>query len=334
MIDTVYWSLQIRHAPVGIEITEQSPNSTVPRTYRKRVTVISESGIGALEVHSQFDGSRIRFRGSPIKFVQGHNVCGPNDLERILFEATRRALHTLGIEVREAKLRRAVKEGNLSRVDVAVGFRCGSESQVSAALSQLPFALRGSRYMISSYFGESVYVRNRSGYRIVKLYDKRKAIEKLDIKEWELKDLKDRELLLKYARRLIRFEVSLLQPLLKRSGLDTVHQWHDFDVREFVLSEIDRLKLSSHKFVNLSAIEKEIGSGSLKRLLTLWYFRDDFARLYSHRTLATARRDLAKLGIDIDSRPAKNGVEEFSTLFTRENIRASAPRSLRWQASQ
>jgi II/X family phage/plasmid replication protein len=114
----------------------------------------------------------IDFSGNPAKFLQGHNLFGISDLNRLMTLTMQRVSHQLGLAVSADDLQ-AWRSGayTLSRTDLTRMIDCGTEKRALGILRVLNHAA-STKYQRPVADGTTIYIGLRSRRQQLKFYAK------------------------------------------------------------------------------------------------------------------------------------------------------------------
>ena len=201
------------------------PDGTiVPQAHTVRIRVYDPSG-GDLHVRRTKSGKKLIIEGSFIRFLQGHNVICPMDVQAIVKEVIKRVLKALGIEPTKKEQARIDRgEVKLDRLDVVgwvnVHDFSGSVGHVIAALD---FGLAGA-LMNRLIVGAQTLVWNAfSKYWTLMLYNKERQMESVYPKQWAELPSEVQGI----CRRHIRVELRILRKGLRELGWNEVRDVTD-----------------------------------------------------------------------------------------------------------
>ena len=319
MVDAAYYMLERRGASIvgGVKL------------YGNRFYLKGEFSSSGARIN--FDLGRRVFwvELSLPKFLQGHNVFGTNRLVVLCREVVERVYGCLGVdlsrsqweEIKTARIR-------LKRLDVACSFRVNSSGNVNAVLESLFEHLRAESVKWSAHgaaYTEAVYNRQRSKRVSDKFYNKHRELTANKIHP----TVKARDLLMKYAESIVRYEVTFRGPELKSLGLEFADQWNTKIVREIIESRINRLKLTQ-QFQSSDGFSRPVDlNDSSNMFLDLWLKGADLHVYKNCKTLQRARFTLIdKCGVDIFKAADSQEWRDLSEILNPENAIFRAPRRL------
>lgn len=243
----------------------------------------------------------IEISGNPVKFLQGHNVFGTNDLKYLiatLFDAL--------CKIEELKLTPtdieydAIQDGEyrLSRVDVNEHYSFPTEQQAKAWLRAAGRSAN-MRYRGAGLFKEgTLYFVPSSRRYVPKIYHKGDEITS-NAKGHKLPDaLLQIPQLLDYAKKSLRFEIKILSTQLNEWHLHSGCNWTPEVATLLIKNQfLDKLQLSDNMTLSDDVLT------SLPRNLvapyTLWTAGHDLRQFYSKAQFYKHRKALLAYTIDI-----------------------------------
>lgn len=243
---------------------------------------------------SMDDGRQaVRVSGNLVKWFQGHNIFGTDDLSGLILEALARILADGNITPAPCEVE-AWKTGDieLHRIDVTESNDFGSKLACLNALrsldatANLKFRGRGLFNGHSLLFGKGS--RNWS----CTLYSKGAEIEKhklpLTLSSTSLTD---------YAQGLLRMEFRLLSMHLKKLRLDKLEAWGDNTPSEVHQNHLAQLSISETTMLKPADLEKL--TPRLRGAYQLWKDGHDLRSIFPRPTFYRYRKELLSMGIDI-----------------------------------
>jgi Phage replication protein CRI len=138
-IDTVDFSIAGNFNSLGASIvTSKKECGLIVAEYGNRVPMKGKYGAHNINVRSMNSGKKLQFEGSPFAFLYGQNVYTSSDLLRGCRIVYRHAIKKFGIEPTVDQLERWNSgDIDLTRVDLAVNFQVGSETEGNDVLHQI-----------------------------------------------------------------------------------------------------------------------------------------------------------------------------------------------------
>lgn len=268
--------------------------------------------------------SHIMFDGNPLKFLQGHNLFGSDDLAGLMAETLYRVYMQLSIVPNEMDWFMVTKGlYNLYRVDSTMMLSLGNNADVDAFLysaertAHMNYKGQGQMTKGTLYFGKN------SRRESLKMYNKLKEItakgHQLPLELSELPELK------KWVTGMLRIEAVTRRMQLKELTLDRANRWDDDTPINTVNRLLGGLKMSEQHTLTGANLE-----GLSPRLIAVyhnWKDGHDIKKMYlgtdgyPTSTYKRYRKQLQAFGIDIAVKqgnrpePAPN-VIEFRRVLT------------------
>lgn len=248
--------------------------------------------------------------GNPSKYLQGHNICGCDDLLALAYAwgadiLSRIGVHDLGLLDR---LRRGVFR--LTRIDLTYSYQLKNLADVRLWLRSAGFFASGRNSKKKDESG-TIYFNQNSRYRSIKMYAKGDEVNanKLQVgNEFLEVELK------KYASNLLRVEITLRSMRLKYLGIENGYQWackgQNFLCGGMVMrmfrEELKTVKLPlDSENILPDAIDLNLLENKAKSVYQLWSDGHDLQKYYSKTSYYRHRRYFLKhYNIDIGI-PAK-----------------------------
>lgn len=252
-------------------------------SYSTRVHVRSESPFA------------VTFSGNPVKFLQGHNLFGTDDLVGLTALFMERLCHELGISVAGA-----TREGwwaggfELHRVDINYGYSLRNRADVKAWIRSAANLGQMKHRGAGQLKGDTLYYGKNSRRWSLKAYAKGQEIE---LKGRRLAAPLDTPQMRDYADNKLRVELVLRSMELKRLGLGVGSAWHSGTAAEVFTSKVGTLEVSEN--VRLTPGEVDDLPPRLRSTYTLWREGYDLRELLSRPTFYRHRAELREHGIDI-----------------------------------
>lgn len=236
----------------------------------------------------------IRVSGNLVKWHQGHNVFGSNDLPGIVRASLDRICAEAGITPSGAEVA-AWNAGDLVelfRVDVTESQDLGTRQRVQAALRALDASANLKMRGRGTFYGDSLLFGKGSRRWSLTAYAKGPEIDRhklpTGLQETPLRACADS---------LLRLEVRMLSMHLKREGLSTLDRWGDNTAYEVHQKHLALLEISDSTMIDTTALDAL--PGRLKAAYQLWKEGHDLREMYPRPTFYRYRAELLKQGIDI-----------------------------------
>lgn len=235
----------------------------------------------------------VRVSGNLVKWFQGHNIFGTDNLAGLVHEALARICTLANITPTPEEL--AVwKSGDIDllRVDVTESNDFGSKLACLNALRSLD-STANLKYRGRGLFnGHSLLFGKGSRNWSCTLYSKGAEIEKHKL-PGSLQDT----MLTGHAQGLLRMEFRLLSMHLKRLELDKLEAWGDNTPSEVHQNHLSQLSISETTMLKPAALENL--TPRLRGAYQLWKDGHDLRSIFPRPTFYRYRSQLLSLGIDI-----------------------------------
>lgn len=331
MLDTVKYTFPITKANVkaflvdveDVKSSAMQPKLT-PRWVRDTI-----SGRNFM-VKPNREGTELEVEASLPKLLQGHNVCGINQMARLCMETTKLIYRNLGLNMSsQEKIRIETNGFKLGRVDITASFHVGNQESVKRVLAEIRQQLLARGNCVVVHEGpkgvETIYIGKNSRRATLKFYDK---YAELFVNELPL-NLSARAEILKYAEGLIRFEITLRAQELRRLGLDHSDRWSIATAYEQLQTRIERLAFYGKLKADLDGGEIEGITPRLRMMAGLCYDGANLRRHASPTTFRRLRDELLPHKIDIGRPPAfASTTISLRKIFSVNNMRFAYPKRL------
>ncbi len=239
----------------------------------------------------------IEISGNPVKWLQGHNLFGTNDLKALVW-----AFFNELLKIPELKLKpslqqlHAIKIGRLtvSRVDINETWFLPSREEVLAWLDAAGQKMRLKHRGAGQFQGDTLYFGKNSRRWSIKCYSKG---DEINSKKSNFPDALRTPEMLAYADRSLRIELTLRSNQLREWSLHDVSHWCADTGKMLLLGLIkglemsDNMRLSDEKLKNLKP--------SVKMAYFAWLGGQDLKQELKRPTFYRYRSQLKELGIDI-----------------------------------
>jgi II/X family phage/plasmid replication protein len=306
MIDWISMVVPLAHsAPIiGGHVVSITPDGTVEWQCSKRTTVPGSFSTG-LQVrtasHTADPCTHVEISGNPVKFFQGHNLWGSDDLPSLVVETTRHVAAVLGIEISEADHARLLRgEVQLTRVDVTESFHLGNKAEVlawlRAAEQTAHLSHRGRGQLVK---GSTLYFGKNSRRWSLKLYSKGQEITAKGHGQDAILALPQ---CVAWADRTLRAELTLRSMQLKDMALDKVTAWLPVEGVPFDAPELLRARLGDMTMTTTRTLPDEVLATLFPAQHTAylaWLAGNDLRHAMPMRSFYRLRAKLLPHGIDI-----------------------------------
>lgn len=232
-------------------------------------------------------GDRMAISGNPAKFIQGHNVDGPEDPGELLHELLDHIGDALGQRLRLPSL-----DGvTVSRLDLTHTFRLPEGVNAYSATSHLAQHATVERKGRAVAKGHSISFGKATGETQLVIYDKGRELKAhlpADDVRAALMDLPDLD-------RMLRVELRVRRKYIHRHGLQALSAWNDGTREEVWKQAMAGLKISD---LHTTEIVEEDKRGRLFLLVQAWM--NGQLPPMSRATMFRNRSDIRRLyGVDI-----------------------------------
>jgi len=235
----------------------------------------------------------VRVSGNLVKWFQGHNVFGTNNIRSLVLKSLQRVLDIGGLTGSETdQASWAVCDIELLRVDVTESADFDNEKRVLNALRSLDqtatLKIRG-RGMFN---GHSLLFGKGSRNWSLTLYSKGTELRKHPLPH----DLRETPLQA-FADRLLRMEFRMLSMHLKKLHLEKLWAWGDN-----MASTVHQMMLQNLNIADANMLDTTVIDGlptRLKGVYQLWLDGYDLRTMYPKNTFYRYRRSLMGYGVDI-----------------------------------
>lgn len=286
------------------EIEWQSPcRLEIRGSYDNRMWIRSQGGDGTGKA------TQLYISGNPVKFLQGHNVFGTEDINALLHETLRKASTYIDIPLDLAIAKSTTGNYSIKRLDVTRSFQFANRNEVAAVLAALAIKSRSRRGRAQTK-GTTVYHGLGSRRWSFKFYGKADELEagRKHALPDQLLDTPIKE----FSENLLRAELQLRSKELDEIGIHTGSDVTPSVLNRVYRSYFGRLEMSAQATIP----SKEIGL--LKRCFRdtylLWVQGIDPRPLMTKTTFFRHRAELIKYGIDV-SIPKQSDADKIIPLF-------------------
>lgn len=252
------------------------------------------------------DCTHIEVSGNLVKFFQGHNLWGTDDVAGLVYEFMRWLAITHGtideplVSPTEADIA-AWKAGeyDLTRVDATDSFRLDSRADVLAWLRAADGNARirnGGKGMLK---GDTLYFDPKSRHRSLKLYSKGQEIEANADHQPALKELPQAR---EWADSILRAELVIRAMGLRHLGLRRGSAWRDADGVPFDALRLLRERLGTMTMTTTRTLSDEFLATlttSQRLAYSAWLAGEDLRAILPNGSFYRLRNKLLPHGIDV-----------------------------------
>jgi II/X family phage/plasmid replication protein len=324
MIDWLTFRAELPHSSpiIGGHVVSIDASGELEWQSSKRVRVEGSWQTG-LQVrtynHPAFgDLQYVEISGNPVKYFQGHNLWGTNDVPSLVVATLEAVSRKLGLEVPEY-VRAAWRCGDveLTRVDITESFHLNSLGECLAWLRQAEqtahLSHRGRGQLVK---GSTLYFGKHSRRWSLKIYAKGQEILAKGHGQEAIEGLPS---CLDWANRSLRCELVLRSMELKRRGLDRLQAWrHRDELPCGVTPDLLRDCLEGMTMTTVSGLSPDVLEGlqpALRGAYALWHSGVDLREVYPKRTYYRYRAVLLPHGVDIATVQPRSGASNVVPLF-------------------
>lgn len=256
--------------------------------------------VKAAEVRGSYDGNVhvsacpvmgfLVIDGNPVKFFQGHNVFGSDDVQGLAWAIINTVSSALSFDLADIE----TSDIDVARVDINRSFDCGSLDNARAAVRAL---------------GENATMRHRGRGQLTRegtaywgKHSRRDAL-KAYAKGHELldhpvaKEHPMRHQLASFAQPLLRIELVLRSMSLKDRGLSILSRWDDATVAMLFREAMGKLTVPDN--IELAPTTLEGLSPRLRLAYSAWLRGDDLRATLPRMTFYRYRKELLAFGVDL-----------------------------------
>lgn len=239
----------------------------------------------------------IEVSGNPVKWLQGHNLFGTNDLKALIW-----AFFNELLKIPELKLKpslqqlHAIKSGNLtiSRIDINETWFLNSREEVLAWLEAAGQKMRLKHRGAGQFKGDTLYFGKNSRRWSIKCYSKG---DEINSKKSNFPDALRTPEMLEYADRALRLELTLRSNQLREWLLHDVSHWGADTGKMLLLGLIKGLEMSSNMRLTDDII-KTLPS-AIAMAYMAWWGGADLKQMLAKNTFYRYRRKLKEYDVDI-----------------------------------
>lgn len=240
-------------------------------------------------------GTHITIDGNPVKFLQGHNLWGTDDLVGLVVAFMDKLAPLVGLQPtawdRQLWLRGCFR---VSRADLTRMFRLKSRADALAWIRQaeqtatMPYRGRG---QISK--GSTLYFGKHSRRSSLKFYAKGQEFDANASPA-----MKELPALVEYADAALRAEYVIRSMELKRLGLDVAANWEETTASSVTLEVLGKLHMDDYTMITPERIDEL--RPAVRAVYELWKEGHDIRGMYPKPTFYRYRKQLLDtLSVDI-----------------------------------
>jgi len=318
VIDWLTVRMESEYRPLQGHVASFTADGEIEWRTEKRM-VVEGSHSAVITVRSVPDFLNLEISGNPVKFLQGHNLWGTDDLQGLVTHFLRGVFAKVGHRPSDDELER-IRGGFLKilRIDLNRNSDFGSEPRALAAIRALSDVAHLTHRGRGSLVGEGTCIWGKGSRRWnLKAYAKRQELKKHPLHP----DLPNVAALLAFSEGIVRREVTVRGMELHRRGLSFVNQWDKLKASPMALFDelAGQLSISEAAMLETSDLEKI--PARYRPIYAAWAAGHDCRELLPLRTFYRYRKALLAYGVDIATnqpRDASNVVPLRVTLVGRE----------------
>lgn len=278
--------------------------------------------------HTVSQNTHLEISGNPVKFFQGHNLWGTDDLQGLAIATIRHIAQALSIGDESDYAKWDSGDIQLTRVDCTQSFHLDGIASVLAWLrvaEQTAHLAHRGRGQLTK--GSTLYFGKHSRRWSLKLYSKGQEVRAAGHGQDSILNLPHA---LAWADKTLRVELTLRSMELKRIGMSLVKAWgndyHDF---EAVTGALLRERFEGMTMTTTDRLSAELIQSfrpAIRAAYLTWMTGEDLRALYPSRTFYKYRKELLVHGVDIASIMPKDAPSNVYPLFkTLEAVPAVVP---------
>lgn len=307
MIDWLTYGLPCSHSePISDgSILSVTPSGDIEWESGKRLSV---RGSHEINIHVKTDRNsydpntglftQLHVDGNPVKWIQGHNIFGTDDVTGLALETGYRLYNLLGITPTSQDLKRLLSfDFPIHRVDINYSFSLGTQVKVLSLLKSLEGQAHMRHRGKGMFTGKTLYFGKKSRRWSLKMYSKGEEITSKKKGHQLHRDLTMIDSLYSWADQMLRIELTLRSLQLKDTWLATASYWEENTPIEQFKLYVESLEMSSQLDLKTDALSSL--PSHLKPVYALWKSGEDLRAFYAKNTFYRHRRALLKLSIDI-----------------------------------
>lgn len=241
-------------------------------------------------------GQVLLVHGNPVKWLQGHNLWGTDDVRQLVADCCHRLAEVLDLPNVASVVERARAGAfQLSRVDITYSWDLGSTGRCLAWLREAEYSAHMHQRGRGQLTGQTLYFGKHSRRWALKIYSKGHELKR---KGHQLPDtIPHRGELLRYAEGLLRVELVMRSMELKRLGLSWGDAWDVATPQELHRVHLEGLNVSG----NMPLGPAQLGDmkPAERAVYEMWRSGMDLREVYPKATFYRYRSKLRVYGVDI-----------------------------------
>lgn len=266
--------------------------------------------VKTVEVDHVRDGTVLQISGNPVKWFQGHNLFGSNNVHGLCMETISRVCDMLELHPTEDE-KHSWHEGDytLSRIDINQMYSLGSRENVLTFIRDLE-QTASTKIGAGLFKGTTLYFNGKSRRWQFKAYSKGQEI---NAKGHKLPAGLSLTELASFADDKLRLEFKYMHLELDRLRLTKGRDWktESVNIDRLHAKYLERISMNEQK---LNVIEEQLPKKLLSTYL-IWKSGQDVRRRLSRNTFYRHRQELLEYGINISkNNPVETAVSNVVPL--------------------
>lgn len=256
------------------------------------------SGSYDTNIHlKSFDPDTIEISGNPVKWLQGHNLFGTNDLLLLVTVFFNKLINIDDLPLNptvEDHLKISKGEFTITRIDINETWHLSNIEQVSQWIHLASDTMRLKHRGTGIFSGTTLYYGKNSRRWSLKIYSKGLEIQRRGRK---LPHNLECDNMLQYANKSLRIELTIRSMQLKELRLDRGTTWLNFDIYVLYSQFLSNLEMAENHTLSSNIVCTL--PRNLRLVYVAWLNGEDIRAMYSKATFYRHRRSLLDHGIDI-----------------------------------
>lgn len=253
-----------------------------------------------LQSHSE---NLVYFTGNPVKFLQGHNLFGTNDIRHLMRLFFDKLLEQSPLGLCPDPFQYdLIQDGHyeLTRVDINESWHLNNSREVQAWIRAVGETAYLKHRGAGQFSGDTAYFGKNSRRWGLKCYSKGNEIK---VKGHKLPPELCIPEMLEYADKSLRIEAFIRQLELKRRHLHILSNWDIDTPTELLLECLSKLELSDVYMLKDDVLDTL--PARLRMVYQTWLNGDDLKQIMSKSAFYRCRSEMLKYGIDISTKSPK-----------------------------
>ena len=256
------------------------------------------------EVDDQGNTIKAELSGNPVKFLQGHNLFGSDDLLNLVLETVYKLSGLLNYSQPDWVLNLLISGSyTISRVDINRMFSLSNRAEVLSYLYSLSASSRTlSQSAVTS--GSTVYLNKSSRRWSFKFYSKAQEVELKRNRAQGCLELPQG--LRDWVEPMLRAELTLKSNELRELQLHRAANWNTIETQSLFADYAERIQMSEQKInTDIQKLTDELRPKAALATYHLWKDGHDVRRFLPQNTFYRHRRALKAFGVDVSMPPPK-----------------------------